>query len=228
MTTNNRLWPALTALTGLASLAITVAFRMLGLVKAAGACMTDGSVIAFEFADTPAKVAAVFGSPECKPLVIAGMDAVNRLDIAAYIPAYTAFAISAAIWLAGRAWAPLALAAIAAALTAFTADMIETITLLQITKDLIAAEPMLPRAAGAAWVKFFALAVHALLLAAVCLRASPRRLILGGLLLLPVVGTALAWLDQSRTVWMTLAFVVSWMPMLAVAIREAVWAPKPD
>jgi hypothetical protein len=225
-TTNSRLWPVLTALAGLGSLAITVAFRMLDAVKAAGACMTDGSVIAFEFADTPAKLAAVFGSEACTPLVIAGMDAVNRLDIAAYIPAYTAFAICAAIWLAGRAWAPLALAAIAAALVACTADLIETITLLQITKDLVGAEPMLPRAAAAAWTKFFALAVHALVLAVICMRASPRRLILGGLLVLPIVGATLAWLDQSRTGLMTLGFVLSWTPMLLVAIREAVWPRK--
>ncbi len=225
-TTNTRLWPALTALTGLASLAVTAAFRMLEPVKAAGKCMTDGSVIAFEFADTPAKVAAVFGSPDCTPLVIAGMDAVNRLDIAAYIPAYTAFAICAAIWLGGRAKAPLVLGAVAMALVAFTADMIETITLLQITKDLIAAEPMLPKAAAAAWTKFWALAVHALLLAVICLRASPRRLILGVLLVLPVIGTTLAWLDQSRTNLMVLGLVLAWTPMLALAIREAVWARK--
>lgn len=224
--TNNRLWPALTALTGLGSLAITVAFRMLGPVKAAGACMTDGKVIEFELATTRADLDAVFGAPGCQAKVIAAMDAVNRLDIAAYIPVYTAFCICAAIWLGGRLRAPLVLAAVALALLAFAADRFETTGLLQVTKDLAAAEPLLGRISTAAWVKFGALALNALVLAAICLRGAPRRLILGVLLVLPVIGTVLAYLDHSRLGLMTLGFVLSWTPMMLLAIREAIWPPK--
>lgn len=223
---SGRLWPALTALTGLGALAVTVAFRMLPAVKAAGACMTDGSVIQFELATKMSDLDAIFGAPGCGPKVIAAMDAINQLDIAAYIPTYTAFAICAAIWLGGRLRAPLVLAAVALALVAFAANMIETTGLLGMTRDLAAAEPLLGRVSTAAWVKFAALALNALVLAVICLRATPRRLILGVLLVLPVVGTALAWLDHGRLGLMTLGFVLSWTPMMLVAIRETVWTRK--
>lgn len=225
-TTNSRLWPALTALTGLASLAITIAFKTLAPVKAAGACMTDGAVIQFELATKMSDLAAIFGSANCTPKVIAAMDAVNHLDIAAYIPTYTAFGICAAVWLGGRLRAPLVLAAIALALTAFAADMIETTGLLQATRDLAAAEPLLGRISTAVWIKFGALALNALALALICLTGAPRRLILGVLLVLPVIGTALAYLDQSRLGLMTLGFVLSWTPMMLLAIREAAWPRK--
>lgn len=225
-TSTSRLWPALTALTGLGSLAITVAFRMLEPVKAAGACMTDGKVIQFELATKASDLAAVFGGADCTPKVIAAMDAVNHLDIAAYIPTYTAFGVCAAIWLGGRLRAPLVLAAVALALVAFAADMVETTGLLRVTKDLAAAEPLLARISTAAWIKFGALALNALVLAAICLRASPRRLILGMLLVLPVIGTTLAYLDHGRLGLMTLGFVLSWTPMMLLAIRETVWPRK--
>jgi hypothetical protein len=224
--TNSRLWPALTALTGLGSLAITVAFTMLGAVKAAGACMTEGAVIQFELATKMADLDAVFGAPGCQARVIAAMDAVNRLDIAAYIPTYTAFCICAAIWLGGRLRAPLVLAAVALALVAFAADMVETTGLLQVTKDLAAAEPLLARISTAAWIKFGALALNALALALICLRASPRRLILGLLLILPVIGTTLAWLDHSRLGLMTLGFALGWTPLMLLAIRETIRVRK--
>lgn len=224
-TANTRLWPALTALTGLGALAITIAFRMLAEVKAAGTCAAGDAVLKFELATRMSDLDAIFGAPGCQARVIAAMDAVNHLDIAAYIPTYTAFGICAAIWLGGRLRAPLVLAAIALALVAFAADMIETTGLLQVTKDLTAAEPLLGRISSAAWIKFGALAVHALVLALICLGGAPRRLILGLLLVLPVIGTALAYFDQSRLGLMTLGFVVAWTPMLLVALKEAVW-PK--
>lgn len=113
-TTSNRLWPALAALTGLGTLAVTASFRGLDAVRAAGPCMDDGSVLRFELATTMAQLSEIFGPPTCAPLVKAGMDAVNHQDIAAYIPTYTAFCICAAIWLGGRLRTPLVLAAIGA------------------------------------------------------------------------------------------------------------------
>lgn len=225
-TTSNRLWPALTALTGLGTLAVTVSFRGLDAVRAAGPCMDDGSVLRFELATTMAQLGEIFGPPTCAPLVKAGMNAVNHHDIAFYIPTYTAFCVCAAIWLGGRLRAPLVLAAIGAAAVAFVADMVETTGLLQVTKDLAAAEPLLGRISTAAWIKFWALAVQALLLAAICLRGSPRRLILGLLLVLPVVGTGLAFVNPERLGLMTLAFVAAWTPMMLLAIRETIRVNK--
>ena len=222
-TTNTRIWPALTALTGVGALAITVAFRGLPAVKAAGTCMSDGSVIQFELATKMSDLAAIFGSADCTPKVVAAMDAVNHLDVAAYIPSYTAFGICAAIWLGGRLRAPLALAAIALALVAFTADMVETTGLLQMTRDIGLAEPLLGRVSTAAWIKFGALAAHAFVLALICLRAMPRRRILAVLLVLPAIGTIAAFLDHTHLDLMTLGFLLSWTPMLLMAIRETVW-----
>lgn len=225
-TANRRLWPALTALTGLGTLAVTASFRGLDAVRAAWPCLDDGSVLRFELATTMAQLGEIFGPPNCAPLVRAGMDAVNHHDIAFYIPTYTAFCICAAIWLGGRPRAPLVLAAIGAAAVAFVADMVETTALLAMTRDLSAAEPLLPKASTAAWIKFWALAVQALLLAAICLRSAPRRLILGLLLVLPVIGTGLAFLNPERLGVMTLAFFAAWTPMMLLAIREAVWPRK--
>ncbi|MDO8296396.1 MAG: hypothetical protein Q7T19_08155 [Caulobacter sp.] len=223
---NGRLWPALTAITGLGVLGVTAMFKALPAVEAAGACKTDGAVIRFELATRMADLDAIFGAPGCQAKVIAAMDAVNHLDIAAYIPTYTAFCICAAIWLGGRPRAPLVLAAVALALVAFAADMVETTGLLRMTRDLAAAEPLLSRVSTAAWIKFGALALNALMLALICLRATPRRLLLGGLLVLPVVGTTLAWLDHSRLDLMTLGFALSWTPTMLLAIRETVWPRK--
>lgn len=224
---NPRLWAALTALLGIVAFAVSFSFRMLPEVTAAGACMTDGAVIAFEFARTMADIDKVFGSPgsECRSLVIAGMDAVNHRDVAVFIPAYTLFAVFAALFLGGRA--PLALAAVAAALGAAAADWVETFTLLAITRDLDGAAPLLATSSTAAWVKFGLLAVHGLLLSAVCLRGAPRRWILGPTLLLPAAGTAAAFYDAGRfSGLMSLSFLVAWLFLLLVAGKETVWVRK--
>ncbi len=223
-TKTSRLLPALTTLTGLASLAVTVGFRQLAAVKAAGTCVGAGSVVEFEFARTAAELAAVFGPEVCRRPVIAGMDAVNRLDIAAFIPAYTAFAILAALWLGGRS--RLALAAIALAVVAFVADMVETTTLLQITKDVAAAEPLLPRSSTAAWIKFAALGAHGLALALICLRAAPKRRLLAVLLVLPAIGVAAARIDPGSVGLLTLGLGLSWTAMMLLALRETVWVRK--
>lgn len=219
-----RLLPLLTALTGLATLAVTLAFRQLAAVKAAGTCMGPGSVVQFEFARTPAELAAVFGPAVCRQPVINGMDAVNHLDIAAYIPAYTAFAVLAALWLGGRS--RLALAAVGLAAVAFIADMVETTTLLQITKDIAAAGPLLPRSSTAAWIKFAALGGHGLALALVCLRATPRRRILAVLLVLPAIGVVAARVDPGSIGLMTAGLGLGWTAMMLLALRETVWPRK--
>lgn len=219
-----RLLPLLTALSGLATLGITVAFQQLAAVKAAGTCMGAGSVVQFEFARTPAQLAAVFGPPVCHQPVISGMDAVNHLDIAAYIPSYTAFAILAALWLGGRSRP--ALVAVALAVVAFIADMVETTTLLQITKDIAAAGPLLPRSSTAAWIKFAALGAHGLALALICLRAAPKRRLLAVLLVLPAIGVVAARIDPGSVGLLTLGLGLSWTAMMLLALRETVWARK--
>jgi hypothetical protein len=220
-----RLWAALTSLAGIATLAITVAFTQLGPVKAAGSCAPEGAVIQFELARTPAELIAIFhpaGDP-CRPKVVAAMDAVNHLDVAAYIPAYAAFGIFAAGFLAAGAWRrPLALAAMAAAAAALAGDYLETLNLLKISQAVDDPGGLLALSSTGAWIKFAMLALNALLLSGLCLTTEPRRRILAGLLVLPTAGVILLAADPKFAGLLNLAFFASWTPLLLLAIRRAV------
>lgn len=220
-----RLWAALTALTGIATLAITLAFTQLQEVKAAGACQAADGVIQFELARTQAELTAIFkpAADPCRPKVIAAMDAVNHLDVLAYIPSYTAFGVFAALFLSGgAARRPLVLATIGVALTALAADYVETITLLQITPQVDAAAELLGRSSAAAWTKFGMLALSGLMLAGICWTTASRRRILGALLVLPSLGFALMAYDHhAYTRLLNLAFFASWTPLLLMALRRA-------
>ncbi|MDO8323576.1 MAG: hypothetical protein Q7T23_11615 [Phenylobacterium sp.] len=217
---SHRIWAGLTVLTGLATVAITAAFQMLPQVAAAGACWAPGKVVDFELARTLEQSLKVFTPEACRVPIVSAMDAVNHLDVKAYIPAYTAFAVCAAMFLGGGLRKPLVLPAIGVALLALAADYVETFTLLQITRDLEGSAHLLLRASDGAWVKFAALALHAFLLARICMAPETRRPILAMLLLLPMVGTAFAAIDNSRAALMTYALVLSWTPVLLVAARD--------
>ena len=215
-----RLWAILASIAGIVALCVTVAFRLLPQVQEAGTCLAADAVIQFEFARTPADLQAIFGA--CPEKAIAAVDAVNHLDVLAYIPSYSAFAAFAALFLGGSLRRPLVLLAVLAAVIALIADYIETLTLLRITADLSAAGPLLATSSTAAWTKFAALAANAALLSAICLTGTPRRRIVGALLVLPVLGTIVMALDPSRSALLNYAYLLSWTPLLAMAIRHAV------
>ncbi|HRD29775.1 MAG TPA: hypothetical protein PLO65_15865 [Caulobacter sp.] len=227
---SGRLWAILTTMTGLATLIISIAFSRLPAVRTARACMTHGDVIRFELARSVESLTAIFGpaAAPCRGLVIAAMDAINHFDIAAFIPTYSAFAVSSAVWLVGRLLTPLTLIAIAAALVAFGADLIETITLLEMTNDLSTADSLALVASAAAWTKFTALTVHALVLSAACLVVTPRRWGLSLLLLAPLVGTSVAISDVARQAHMlSLGLGVAWGALVLTALREALRRRRP-
>lgn len=219
-----RLWAILAGVAGLASLAVTVAFRLLGPVRAAGPCMTEGAVLQFEFARKAGDLTNLFGPPadSCRAPIIAAMDAVNQLDIVAYIPSYTLFALFAALFVGGGRLRLPVLLAMLAAVVALVADYVETLTLLEITPALEARADLLPTASTAAWVKFAALAAHALLLAVACLEAPPRRWILGLLLLAPAIGVLAAFTNPQSLGLLTLSFLLAWLPLLGAALWRAV------
>lgn len=218
----HRVWAALTVLTGLATVAVTVAFQMLPQVTAAGACWAPGKVVDFELARTLAQLLKVFGPPAgaCRVPIVTAMDAVNHFDVKAYIPSYTAFEICAAMFLGLSFKRPLVLGAIGVALVALAGDYLETLTLLQITQDLDGSADLLARSSAGAWVKFAGLALNAFLLSRICMASDSRRPILAMLLLLPMVGTAFAAIDNSRANLMTFALILSWTPVLLVAMRD--------
>ncbi|WP_421932824.1 hypothetical protein [Phenylobacterium sp.] len=221
---SHRLWAALTVLTGVATLAVTFAFQMLPEVAAAGGCWAPGKVVDFELARTLDQLLKVFGPPAdaCRAPVVTAMDAVNHLDVRAYIPAYTAFAICAAMFLGGRFKKPLVLGAIGVALVALAGDYLETITLLRITQAVDGSTDLLFRSSLGAWIKFAGLALHAFLLSRICMAGAAPRPVLAMLLLLPMAGTAFAAIDNSRAYLMTGALALSWTPLMLVALRDAV------
>lgn len=213
-----------TVAAGLATLTLFAAFALQPEMHAAAHCLAPGSVVQFELARNPADLTAIFGAPDsaCRPLAIATMDAVNRLDMLAFIPTYTAFCVFAALFLAGGAARPLAAAAVLAALAAAASDYLETATLLSLTQSLDAPDALLPRLQFGAWAKFALLATHAFLCAGLCLLTEKRRWIAGALLLAPAPGVVLAALDHVRFAnVMNAGFAAAWVALLVAAVLAA-------
>lgn len=225
---SGRFWTIATIVTGLVTVAISVAFGLLPEVAAAGQCMERGAVVQFEFARNNADLVNIFGGPdqECRPLVIAAMDAINHLDVIAFIPAYTLFGICAALFLAGGAWRrPLVIFAIAASLIAAAADYLETFSLLGITQVLDAPGALLRYSQLGAWSKFVLLAAHAVFCAGICYTGEKQRLILGSVLMLPAFGVAAASYDHvTLSNVMAGAFTLAWASILVMAIVSVVRA----
>jgi hypothetical protein len=219
-----RLWAILTALAGLASVAVIIAFERLPEVMVAGDCWPRHAALLFEFAKSPEDFQAIFGSQdsECRPKNIAAMDAVNTLDVRLFIPAYTAFVVFAALFLAGGKLHVWTLAAVAAAVLACAADYLETIKLLAYTPDLNPTPNELATSIAAAWTKFSGLAVNALCLAVSCFTGRPRRRVLGTLLCLPLAGVTLMAIDPNWTSALMLFFMAGWGPLFVVAARSSI------
>lgn len=217
-------WAAPTGLVGLAALAVVTSFQLLPAVTDARGCVSSGTLMEFEFARSLADLQRVLYPPgdACRALTLAAMDQSNTLDVFVFIPTYTAFAVLAALFVGGgRLRRPLVAAAIAAAAVALVADYVETTRLLAITKNVEANAGLAPTASLAAWIKFGALALHALLLAVLCFTGEPRRRILGALLVLPILGFSVALASPSFHGLMTLAFVAAWLPLTLVALWTA-------
>lgn len=221
-----RHWAIATGLFGVLTLAVFVAFALLPEMAAARACLAPGSVIQFELARSAADLAAIFGAPgsECRTLAIAAMDAVNTLDLLAFIPAYALFCISGAIYLSGsKLLRPLTVAAIGAVVLAAAADYLETKTLLALTQSLDNPAPLLPYSHFGAWAKFALLAAHALFCAGLAHLARPSRSILATLLILPTFGVAAAAYNQAAlTSLLNASFALAWLALWGFALRAAV------
>ncbi|MDQ0463264.1 hypothetical protein QO010_001012 [Caulobacter ginsengisoli] len=217
-----RLRALLAVLAGLATLAIFAHFAALPQVALAmlPKCFAQADIIQFELAGTQDQLAAVFPAG-CRSLAVPAMDAVNRWDIKAFIPAYTAFAILAAIWLGYRQkrWM---VAAVVVALLAALCDLLETTTLLKLSHSLDSPGTMLTTLSIGAWGKFGLLAVHAALLMWIAYR--DKRRILAALLLLIPPATALAAFDHERyAAVMSTTTLIAWTAMMLLAARETIW-----
>ena len=225
---NGRFWAIATAITGVLTLGISLAFAMLPEVTDAGDCFQRGAVVQFEFARNIADLISIFGEPEstCRPLVVTAMDAINHLDIWAFIPTYTLFGICAALFLANGEWQrPLVIIAVGASLLAAAGDYLETVTLLSLTQTLDAPGGLLQYSQLGAWSKFALLAAHAVFCAGICYTSEKPRYILGAILLLPPFGVAAAAYDHvTLSNIMAAGFAVAWTALLVMAIVSVVRA----
>lgn len=226
VTTRN--WALATIVTGVLTLALFVVFALLPEVRAAGECLAPGAVVQFELARNAGDLVSIFGpsGSTCRTLGAAAMDAVNHVDMLAFIPLYTAFCICAALYVGRGEWGrPLVVAAVAAAILAALADMLETTTLLDITRTLDEPGDLLARSQFGAWTKFSLLAAHALFCAGLCLTGDKRRWILGLALLPAVLGVAAAASSpMTLASVMTATLGLAWIALLVFAIRDVVRA----
>lgn len=226
MTTHN--WALATIVTGVLTLALFVVFALLPEVQAAGECLTPGAVVQFELARNAGDLVSIFGpsGSTCRALGVAAMDAVNHLDMLAFIPLYTAFCICAALYVGRGEWGrPLVVAAVVVAILAALADMLETSTLLDITRTLDDPGDLLGRSQFGAWSKFSLLAAHALFCAGLCITREKRRWILGLALLPAAPGVAAATSSPLALAGvMTGALGLAWIALLVFAAIDVVRA----
>jgi hypothetical protein len=210
-------WAAVVA--GLATLAITIAFTLLPEVAAAvGACGgRTPSLVRFQLALSVADVLEALGpAGACRQAAIVAMDAVNRLDLHAYIGTYGAFLLLSLFVVMKdarlRGYWLVALIVIAALI----ADVYETSRQLAITADLAHAERHMPVLMVASRAKFIGLGLAALAASWAGWRARPRRLVLAvsclpALLLMPPALLA----PKSFGDLGTLTLAVPWLALLA-------------
>ena len=225
MSRRQNIWPIATLVFGCATLGVFVAFNLLPAVRAVyPAGELPEAVSAFQRARSLGDLAAVFGDPP-HAAITAAMDAVNTLDLYAFVPAYSLFLIAAALMLAGGVRAPLAWLAIVPALIGAGADMVETSAQLRLTADWANAEAYLPRIAPAHWVKYFALAAHALGCTAIGLLAPAKRWIVAMLGFAPLAGVFAAWTGAPPSL-MSAAISLYWIALLVVAFIELARADK--
>jgi hypothetical protein len=211
------------ALLGLATLALSIGFFALPTVQAAQAsgCIEPLAVQRFQLARTEADIYLVFGAPQsaCRPVIEAAMNAVNRLDLFAFIPVYAGFLIAAAFMIAPYARSYVAIAAFAAAALAVSGDVLETATQLAITDRIDRKpHPLLWLQVGA-WTKYGALAAHGVLIGALALIGSRRNWVVAVLGFLALAATLAASIDPlQRAPWMSAVFVALWLSLLGTAI----------
>jgi len=216
-------WAAVIA--GVVTLAISIAFMLLPETTAAiRACGGNTpSIVHFQLALNVADVLEALGpAGACRQASIVGMDAVNRLDLYAYIPAYGAFLLLSLFVVTTEAklrryWL-VALNVIAALL----ADVYETSRQLAITADLTNAEPYMPVLIVASRTKFIGLTLAALAASWAGWQARPRRVTLAvsclpALLLMPLA----LLVPKSFGDVGTLTLAIAWLALLASVTRSA-------
>ena len=189
--------------------------RIPGLI-ACGPTHGVGPVLTFEFVQSPAGVAALFGVEPCRSVFAAAQKYGLLLDALGFIPAYTAFLILAAI--AGTGKHPIRKHIIAAIAIAGLCDQVEGALLYRILSDLPGDQALIDALWWPVHVKFALLAAGTLGIA-VLLLANRR---IGGIVAAGPIGlgalTAMAGLIDSPSPVMTTGFAIAWITLLLCAL----------
>ncbi len=179
-----------------------------------------GPILAFEFARTPAEVAALFGAEPCRSTLVAAQRTGLLLDALGFIPAYTAFLCCAA-WAVGRG---LRKPLIALLILAGLLDQVEGVLLWRTLAALPGDQATLDALGWAVRGKFLALGLGTLGIALTLLTTGWRAVPIGFAL---VIGTgaevALADLFAGPSRWMMTGFTTAWVALLACAALGAAW-----
>jgi hypothetical protein len=216
-------WAAVVA--GLATLAITITFTLLPEVQEAirGCGGRTPSLVRFQLALTVADVLEALGpAGACRQAALVAMDAVNRLDLHAYIATYGVFLFLSLFVVMKdarlRGYWLVALIVI----VALVGDVYETSRQLAITADLANAERHMPVLTVASRTKFIGLTLAALAASWAGWQARPRRMVLAisclpALLLMPLALLA----PKSFADLGPLTLAVAWLALLASVSRLA-------
>ena len=176
-----------------------------------------GAVSQFQRAQTPADLAVLFGVPP-DAAAVAAMNALNRLDLFAFIPAFTVFLIAGVFMLTGAPRGPLPWAAIVFALIGAGADVTKP-RQLAVSEDFANAAAHLPIAPWH-WLKYGALALNGVAVAGLCIVRAPRRWVLGIAALLPLPCVLAAWAGLIEPRVFAVAITLYWLTLMVVSIRE--------
>jgi hypothetical protein len=211
------------AVLGLAVLMLSAAFLVLPPVQTAWAagCADALAVQRFQLARSEFDLVLVFGArdDECRALVVAAMDTVNRLDLFAFIPIYAGFLISSVFMLAPYPRSHVAVAAFAATALAACGDVVETAAQLAITHNVDAPSSFIPALQIGAWAKYGFLAVHGVLTGALALVGSRRPWIIAVLGFSTPAAVLAASIDPlQRAPLMSLAIAAFWLSLLVASI----------
>jgi hypothetical protein len=208
------------AATGLAILVFTAISMMQPPARACGALAGNyAPIIAFELARSAADLQAIFGATasECRSEMIARMDAINWIDVLAFIPLYGAF--MSAYFFGMRTRQPGAARA-GAGFTALAvcADYLENLCLMQLTPALDAGSiwfTLLPLATGLKWLALAAAAASASL---IYMRGAPRNHVAAALCLVSLVVTIAAITAPAQLgPWISAGVGASWCVFLVSA-----------
>ncbi len=214
-----RLWWALCVAAGLVMLAMIL---MMGAVPGQLACDGDrslGAILRLELVRSPSEIEALFGKGPCRAALADAMDAVNRIDVRGFIPAFTLFQIFAAFAMRGRGRG-LVYVIFAAAMVAGVCDLFEDQILFSIARQVRDVEHWytVPFAMLAALVhtKFALLAIAALLLGLLVGRGNGRIARFGGLAM--VAGGLSSLAGAIWPVLLAPGLTLAWSILLLVAV----------